>query len=85
MNIEDGWRFYTADFSIQASGKVGKHGSTGRVMLVRAPEEKARWNMLSDEEMDAPDCPELYIVGRGVTFEEAIANANLMASHARDI
>ena len=81
MNIEDGWRFSTADFSIIAGG--GK--IAGSVMLIRSPENLAKWMKLPDEIKEPDDCPPLHISGRGMTFEEAVCNANLKAAHALPI
>ena len=81
MNIEKGWRFCTADFSIQAAGR----GTIGRVMLIREPSEVAKWQSLPDEVVEGDDCPPLCMHGEGETFEEAITNANLGAAHARPV
>ena len=82
MNIEKGWRFCTADFSIQAAGR----GTIGRVMLIREPSEVAKWHLIPDEvREDEKLCPPLYMHGEGETLEEAITNANLGAAHARPV
>ena len=82
MNIERGWKFNSADFSVQSHGVGHEYGS---VTLIRAPDERARWHQMSDEDKDDEDGPPLYIVGHGVTIQEAITNANLAASHALPI
>jgi len=82
MKIEKGWRLYSADFSLQASGK----SDTGTVTFIRSPEDKGRWHAwLTDEEKEDPNGPELYIHAQGKTIEEAILNANLKAAHALPI
>ena len=80
-NIEKGWRFSTADFSCIANGR----NQAGNVRFIREPAEVDRWHMQSDELKESDDCPPLYVVGEGVTFEEAIINANLAAAHAKPI
>lgn len=82
MNIEYGWKFSTADFSVQAAGKQNAKGS---VMLVRAPEERARWHAMSEADKEDENGPPLYVTGEGLTFEDAIVNANLKAAHAKPI
>lgn len=81
MNIENGWRFSTADFSLQAAGK----SKTGSVILTRDEENKAKWFKMNLDLKERYDCPELYISGEGVTIEDAIVNANLAAAHAKPI
>lgn len=81
MNIENGWCFLTADFSMQAAGKR----KTGSVMFVRDSENREKWHKLDDDLKETDDCPELYITGQGETIEEAIINANLVAAHAKPI
>lgn len=82
MDIEEGWRFQSADFSVQAGGKPG---ATGFVTLVRSPEEKARWHQMSEDEKEDDSGPPLYVIGHGITLEDAIVSANLAAAHARPI
>jgi len=81
MNIKKGWCFSTADFSLQAAGK----SKTGSVMLIRDLKNRAKWNKLDNDLKVSDDCPEWYIVGEGVTLDEAITNANLAAAHAKPI
>jgi len=71
MKVTDGWRFSSADFSIIAGGGNTK----GHVMLVRDPEGKKLWFKIT-KDMDEDDYPELYAYGRGMTLDEAFANAN---------
>ena len=78
MNIEEGWRFCTADFSILAGGG----NKAGHVRLVRDPEQRDIWLSLPEDVIESDECPLLYAVGRGRTLEEAIVSANLVASHA---
>ena len=82
MNVEEGWRFQRADFSVQASGK---DNATGFVTLVRAPAEKTRWHKMSEEMKEDDDGPPLYVIGHGMTLEDAIISANLAAAHAKPI
>lgn len=82
MDIEYGWRFQSADFSVQAGGK---DSATGIVTLVRDPSEKARWHQMSEEMKDDDDGHPLYVVGHGTTLEDAVVNANLKAAHAKPI
>ena len=83
MDIEDGWRFASADFSVQAAGMSGD--AVGSVTLVRSPDERNRWHSLPEEMKDDGDGPDLYVTRQGLTFEEALANANLAAAHALPI
>ncbi len=76
-----GWRFYSADFSSQASG--GSH--TGAVLLIRDPEEKARWHQQSEDSKERMDGPPLYVSGHGKTFEDALADAGSKALAALPI
>ena len=82
MEIEAGWRFQSADFSVQASGK---DSATGIVTLVRAPAEKARWHQMPEDLKEADNGPPLYMIGHGITIEDAIASANIAAAHAKPI
>ena len=80
-NIEPGWRFSSADFSYIASG-INK---AGIVRFIREPSEVDKWYMRPDELRESDDCPPLYVSGEGMTFEEAIINANLAAASAKPI
>ena len=71
----DGWRFFSADFSMQASSQK----NYGNVTYVRNPEQVRRWHDLPDEVKDFPDAPALYIYGQGKTLEEAIADVEKQA------
>ena len=82
MNIEEGWRFQSADFSVQAGGK---DYATGFVTLVRDPVEKERWHQMTEDEKEIDDGPPLYVIGHGMTLEDAIVSANLAAAHAKPI
>lgn len=82
MNVAKGWRFYSADFSIQSSD-YGKEN--GVVTLVREPKEREKWHKLPDEVKDSRDCPDLFVSCRGLTFEEALQNANNCAEKAKHI
>jgi hypothetical protein len=82
MNIEEGWRFQSADFSVQASGK---DNASGFVTLVRAPAEKTRWHKMPEEMKEDDNGPPLYVIGHGMTLEDAIVSANIAAAHAKPI
>ena len=82
IQIEAGWRFMSADFSVQANGK---DSASGFVTLVRDPDEKSKWHNLPEKIREDDDGPPLYVVGHGHTLNEAITNANLMASHVKTI
>ena len=77
----DGWRFSTADFSLQAAGK----SETGSVMLIRDPEAKARWHQQSEEAKERDDGPPLYVSGEGATFATAMTDASRKAYEAAPI
>ena len=82
MNVQDGWRFYSADFSVQANSYVPM---TGWVMLMRSPSEKAKWHKMPEKMKDDDNGPPLYVVGRGLTIEDAIISANQLAANAKPI
>lgn len=62
--IPHGWRFYTADFSID--------GRKGVAMLTRDAAGKERWHRLDKAGQD--NIP-LYLSGYGSTINEAIDDA----------
>jgi hypothetical protein len=78
MNIELGWCLLSADFSMQAMEKR----KTGTVTFIRDEEGRKKWHSLSDEIKDSEGCPQLYVCASGETIEDAIINANLMASRS---
>ena len=78
MKIEFGWRLLSADFSMQAMGKI----KTGSVTFIRDEEGSKKWHSLTDEIKDSEGCPQLYVCATGETIEDAIINANLMASRS---
>ena len=80
--FENGWRFYTADFSLQA---MGNQKSKGSVTLVRCSEQRAIWHKLPEDVIESDDCPELYVAGMGLTIEDAIADANDNARNAKEL
>lgn len=82
MNIEKGWRFLSADFSVQA---CGKDGVTGIVTFIRAPDERAAWHKMPEELKEDENGPPLYVIGHGMTLEEAVDYANTAAAHAKPI
>ena len=75
MEIANGWKFYSADFSIN----VGDPLRDGSVSLRRDPDGLQRWLEAVDKIDDADDYPALWVVARGLTLENAIINANLLA------
>lgn len=81
MNIERGWKFHTADFSLQAAGK----SKLGQVKLVRDLENRRKWHLQDEETIESDDCPPLYAKGSGDTIENAIVSANMAAAHAEAI
>lgn len=66
--IPSGWRFYSADFSVNAKDQR----CPGHVMLIRDPDGKAAWLSLPHEEREVI---ELYVQGKGLTFDAALSNA----------
>ena len=83
MKIADGWRFSSADFSLQTG--LGDEESMGFVVLVRAPDEKARWHQTTKEITEGDNEPPLFVVGSALTLEDAINDANLLAAKAKPI
>jgi hypothetical protein len=81
MEIAKGWSFTGADFSCKANGMR----STGSVTLIREKISRELWHKQPDELIDSDDCPELYIIGVGTTFERAVVDANNKANHAKEI
>lgn len=82
MKICNGWVFYTADFSVPAtSGRK----EPGFVQLSRNTAGREKWLRMPQEEFDDPNGPPLYVTGRGLTMEDAIADANIKAQFAKPI
>ena len=79
---EDGWRFFSADFSMQASGKDTAHGV---VTFVRSPDQKDLWHKMPKELIESEDCPPLYVSGKGLTFDDAFNNAIIESVNAKPI
>ena len=67
----DGWVFYSADFSMPASGL----GPVGNVMFKRDIEGTKSWHALPDEQKEDEDGPPLYVSGRGASLYEALCDA----------
>jgi hypothetical protein len=67
--IPPGWRFSTADFSMQAAGKRGH----GWAMLTRDEAGLKEWHAMPDSE--AREAYPINAQGRGATLREAIAAA----------
>ena len=78
MDIEKGWVFYSADFSVNATKG---DASDGRITLIRIPADVAQWHKITDTIEDSDDYPELYVNGYGYSIEDAVTNANLKAAH----
>ena len=70
--IQDGWRFYTADFSVP--------NEPGSVTLIREETNQARWHLIVAGEPDEKKWPELYASGRGMTLASAVDKANVVAA-----
>lgn len=83
MNITHGWRFFSADFSVQANR--GDDDVYGHVMLMREPTDRFRWHQMPEDAKAADDGPPLYVVGRGLTLEDAVHAANAAALRAKPI
>ena len=77
--IPEGWRFYTADFSMQATGKR----NCGSVMLIRDEKGVAEWHKLPADLKESDDGPPLYLSGTGKTLQEAIEEASARAIEAK--
>ena len=86
IEIESGWRFVSADFSVRAARDNNADGS---VLLVRDPESKKAWHRIHRDVYSSDDFPndgpELYVSGSGKTIEEAVAMANKAARIAGPI
>ncbi|WP_212635541.1 zinc finger-like domain-containing protein [Ralstonia insidiosa] len=67
--VAEGWCLYSADFSMNATNPA----NWGTVMLRRDGAGYKWWHALSDEEREKID---LFVSGRGTTFEAALQNAN---------
>jgi hypothetical protein len=80
MKIEKGWRFYSADFSINANEGNMYYG---QVMFRRNSKNAKLWHLMSDELKDTG--PPLFVSGKGITLEEAIKDANKNARNAAPI
>ena len=77
----DGWRFSTADFSLQAAGK----SAVGWVTLIRDPMAKEQWHQQSEGTKESDDGPPLYVSGSGKTFATAMTEASRAALKAAPI
>lgn len=75
MNVAIGWRFYSADFSINARDPQAM--APGTVILIREPAQREAWNKLSDSEKTDV---ELFVYGKGVDFHTALQDANSAAA-----
>jgi hypothetical protein len=73
--VAEGWCFYSADFSMNARNPA----NWGTVMLKRGDASSKWWHALSDEEREKID---LFVSGRGTTFEAALKAANEKAAAA---
>jgi len=73
--VAEGWCFYLADFSMNARNPA----NWGTVMLKRGDASSKWWHALSDEEREKID---LFVSGRGTTFEAALKAANEKAAAA---
>jgi hypothetical protein len=73
--VPEGWCFYSADFSMVASG-VSKRGS---VTLVRSIEQRTIWQSLPDALKDGEAAIPLFIMAQGISLEEAFYEAVVKA------
>ena len=79
MQVETGWRFYSADFS--------QLDRPGCVLLVRDAPDYDRWQELARtaDEDESDGLPALYASGSGDSFEEALEHANLVAAQCESL
>lgn len=73
--VPEGWELYTVERSVRASGGSG----LVHVMLVRNPEQKAKWLLLPDDRQAVVD---LYVSGVGWSVANAVAFAAQSAREA---
>jgi hypothetical protein len=73
--VPEGWKMYSADFSMQASGRE----ITGSVTLIRDHDGRKEWHKLSDEDREQVA---LYAIGYGITVDEATEDAAQAAAIA---
>ncbi|WP_367126160.1 hypothetical protein [Ralstonia sp. CP] len=73
--VAEGWRLYSADFSMNARNPA----NWGTVMLTRDDSGSKWWHALSDEKREKID---LFVSGRGTTFDAALQAANEKAAIA---
>ena len=69
----DGWVFYSADFSMPASGL----GPVGNVTFKRDIEGTKSWHALPDEQKEDEDGPPLYASGSGASLYAALCDAGI--------
>jgi len=81
VRIQDGWCFYSADFSYTTRGK----SDLGEVTLIRERSEAEKWYNLHPDVKCSDNCSPLFVSGEGSTLEEAIFNANLAAAKSKDV
>lgn len=74
MNIAIGWRFYSADFSLNAGDPARM--AHGTVMLIRDPVQRESWNNMNDAQREEYA---LFVTGRGVDLHSALRDANSSA------
>jgi hypothetical protein len=66
--IPEGWRFYSADFSLNAADPMKQ----GNILLIRDPDGVRQWHAATEADKEAIS---LYMSGCGYSFEEALTNA----------
>lgn len=81
LTVPTGWAFNAADFSCIANGNP----IPGNVTLVRDVEHRRYWHAMPEDLREADDGPPLYVVGRGMTLDEAMQDAIKKALEARPI
>jgi hypothetical protein len=80
MNVALGWRFYSADFSINAGDPLGM--KRGSVTLIRDPKSRESWNAMSIAEQEEFA---LFVTGSGVDFHRALQDANASALSQKNL
>jgi hypothetical protein len=66
--IPEGWRFYSADFSLNAADPMKQ----GNILLIRDPDGVRQWHAATEADKEVIS---LYMSGCGYSFEEALTNA----------
>ena len=79
------WNFLSADFSCVACGNRFGNG-TGRVTFIRNPAQRAIWDQIViSGVLHEDDYPDLYVLGVGKTFEDAVKDAHRQIDEIDDL